>query len=468
MARGTPNQSDDVSSTNFLDLACQCQSYADSLDWANFDPLYFRLAKFVDEDDGAIQFEDQWKKFRDAIIEALVRRLEAASTISDYQEGLERLKDVLNDPQTLWSVIHTKLTPTLKVTLNECRLLARNSFTPIQLFEFGFAAFSECSLCDMKTVNNDEALIDVFYAVAGFVSACDLPANYSTRLPCYLSFLSSMLEHFMNLPDFDPHRLVWLIEMINIHLHIASHPFMELCESLIRRFAEADNESSLMNKLHKLCVISTSPVLGAVASIHDSIDTMFDQVVDEQREFVRKYIFPSFAIADWLGVGGGDAYAAWRLWLTNFIQRMNDRVELPRSLLAGVVEDLLDLFVGYYGGLQPARRPAVEMRAEIFGIISVIVEVIPQVSDEMMRQLHRLLLFAALSGMIPEEIPTCSPGPVTLGMALADPFLGLAISGADFVDYRTAIRRLSVRFEEDDFVTMARSMRQNYGLSEDD
>jgi hypothetical protein len=147
---------------------------------------------------------------------------------------------------------------------------------------------------------------------------------------------------------------------------------------------------------------------------------------------------------------------------------MNDHPELPRLLISGVVEDSLDLFVGYYGGLQPGRRPAAEMRAEIFGIIGVIVEVVAQLTDGMMKQLHRLLLFAALSGMIPEEIANCSAGSVTLGMALVDPFLGLAMSGSDFVDYRTAIRRLAARFEEDDLVMLARKLRENYGVAEDE
>jgi hypothetical protein len=100
--------------------------------------------------------------------------------------------------------------------------LAPNSFPPIQLSEFGFAAFSECSLCDMKTVNHDEALIDVFYAVTGFVAAYDLPATYTTPMLCYFTFLSSLLTHFLQLPDFDAHCLVWLIEMIIVHLHVTS------------------------------------------------------------------------------------------------------------------------------------------------------------------------------------------------------------------------------------------------------
>jgi hypothetical protein len=58
------------------------------------------------------------------------------------------------------------------------------------VFKFGFDAFSECSLCDVTTVNNDESLIDVFSAVGGFFAARDLPVTHSTGRPSCLSFLS--------------------------------------------------------------------------------------------------------------------------------------------------------------------------------------------------------------------------------------------------------------------------------------
>jgi hypothetical protein len=147
---------------------------------------------------------------------------------------------------------------------------------------------------------------------------------------------------------------------------------------------------------------------------------------------------------------------------------MDERSELPPALLAAVVDDSLNMFVGYYGGLRPGHSPAAEMRCEIFGIIGAVAEVVPSLTDAMMRQVHRMLLIAAVSGMRPDAIRACKGGTGNLGMALSDPFLGLAVTAADFVDYRTAIRRLASRFDGEDLVAMARAVQQNYALPEDE
>jgi outer membrane protein W len=119
--------------------------------------------------------------------------------------------------------------------------------------------------------------------------------------------------------------------------------------------------------------------------------------------------------------------------------------ELPRPLLAAVIEDGLDLFIGYYSGVQPGRNQARELRAEIFGIVGL-VETMAQIPDSLLLQLHRLLLIAGIS----------------------DPFLGLGVMGSEFVDYRTAMKRLEARFKDDDFSESADSIRANYDTAEEE
>jgi hypothetical protein len=108
------------------------------------------------------------------------------------------------------------------------------------------------------------------------------------------------------------------------------------------------------------------------------------------------------------------------------------------------------------------------MRYEIFEIIGAVVEVVPSLTHAMMRQVHRMLPIAAVSGMSPEEIRGCKGATGSLGMALSDSFLGLAVSAADFLEHRTAIRRLASTFDGEDLVAMATAVRQNYALPEEE
>jgi hypothetical protein len=168
--------SESITPGNFFVRTKECQRYLADCRWEHFDFLYSRLSAFVDHEDDVIQSEDSWRQFQDSVKRTVIQRLESAESFDDYQIGIRRLAMVVKDPKTLWTVMHTQINAKIKVTLNQSQILAITFFTPIQLFEFGFPAFSASPICETTNINKDEALVDVFYAVACSVSSSDCGA----------------------------------------------------------------------------------------------------------------------------------------------------------------------------------------------------------------------------------------------------------------------------------------------------
>jgi hypothetical protein len=466
MGEGAGISSDPITPSNFRLRAQECHDYLSSLKWDNFDGLYTQLSAFADEDEGFVELEEPWKQFRESLTQFLIRRLESVSNFDNFQVAMARLAIVLNDPQELWTMMHNKINANLKVTLNQSQILAITYFTPMQLFEFGFPAFSESSLCEMTRISNDEAIVDIFYAVAGFVAACELPANYVARISCYTEFIRSLLTQFVALPDFDAHRFIWLVEVIQEHLRVDPRAFLSLCEGVIQGFADNTSEINALSKLHKLCVISTSPFLRSLNSIPRLIDRFYGAVIFERREFIRKFIFAGYAAVDWDATVGrlSDPCQAWCLFLKNCVARMTEQKELPAGLIVTIIDDSLHFFAGYYGGVQTPQARAAAFRSELFTIVKIVYEqYCGLLAEDTTRQINYLLYLAAVSGATDIEIERCTPAePINP----TQKFLGLEIAGSDFLDYQLALGRLAKYFESEfsSFRSMVAFVRANYAI----
>jgi hypothetical protein len=133
-----------------------------------------------------------------------------------------------------------------------------------------------------------------------------------------------------------------------------------------------------------------------------------------------------------------------------------------------VLDDSLEFFTEYYGGVQPARARAPAFRLDLFTVVETLTDVNDtEMPIESLRKLHYLLYLAAVSGASERDIEVCRPEAETLG--LGEKFLGLEIEGADFVDYRRALRTLAKLFETEfgSFRAMAKFVRANYAAGFD-
>lgn len=352
----------------------------------------------------------------------------------------------------------------LKITLHQSQLLAAAFFTPGMLFEFGFDTFLKSNLCDFTNATNEEALIDNFYAIAGFVSACNLDTTYVTNIPQYNDTIRQILLLFTQLHDFDAYRFVWLVEVIHEHLHLANNTLKQICDEIIQDYVNLEEKRSI-NKLHKICVISTSPFLHSLPILRESINSIFQGVIEEQRHFVRKYIFGCFATNDWTGLRVNqisEPLRCWRLYLFNLSYRINDKPELPNLLLADFLDDSLSLFVGYYGGVQPTKEKSVNLRIDIFNILELITQFYPnEMSNNTLRRLWYLLYVAAVSGASEKDLENLQFKDSNKSSL---PSLGLERSNTEFADYRLALEILGKKFEneKDSFDNMVKFIRRNY------
>jgi hypothetical protein len=328
-----------ISSANFAAQTRECESLLADLQWDRFDNLYAQLADFADRENDGMEFDEPWKQFQNSLIAWLKRRLETVANFNDFLCALARLSTVLSSPEALWSVLHSEITPRLKVTLNQSKIIAVAHFTANQLFEFGFPGFCHSSACDTGNINNEESIIDIFYSIVGFVHACEIPPIYTIKLPFYYEFLRELLALFLQIRDFDPHRFVWLIEMIQLHLHVESEAFLRIVEEVIKYFVESSNEPDHLRKLWRLCTLSTAPLLCHTQQLHGWIDDCYQSVVQAQRDFSDRFIFSGLIYCDWELPDNRltDAFEAWRLYITNFARKFTELPELP----AGLVETAL-------------------------------------------------------------------------------------------------------------------------------
>ena len=467
-----PLPAENVNAENAISRVHECEKYLKEMNWTNFDFLYGKISAFADtvlkggENDKLLSV---WAKFRETAIEDGIANLKAMTSFEDFSLVLRRLSTVVNDPERLWNLLKTNFSSqeatTLRVTLHQTQLLAAEFFTPSQLFEYGFKEFTESSLCEMTHIQNEETLVDIFYAVAGFVLGCNLPQTFVTSLESYCEFIKKMLEAFTALNDFDARRFVWLVQVMNLHLHIHEATLKQICVDVITDYINGNSEKSSFNKLYKLCVISTSPFMKKLDVLKKAITDLTMVVLEEQELFLRKYVFCNFVMCDWTSLGekrNSDAFKCWKLYVINMAARLQDRSEYPMEILSELIDESLRLFEGYFAEIQPTWRKSANMRMDIFGIVETAAQYYPsEIPDDSLRRMWYLLYIAAVSGAGESEIAACKPAEQDDSDA---PFLGLDRTDCEFIDYKSALEKLSKKFESefDRFQDMAKFIRQNY------
>ncbi|KAK8857997.1 hypothetical protein M9Y10_013097 [Tritrichomonas musculus] len=484
-----------VTAENFKSQIANCSKLLEDKNWDNFHNLYSKLDDFQKNSKSNADINNKWVDFYQKASKDLIGVLEQSPNFNTFVENLRHLSKVVADAPTLWKILNTNMNTELKVTLHECQLIAVEFFTPEQLFELGFDNFKETQSVDFSNITNEETLVDIFYALVGFERACNLPKTYVAKLPQYNDFIDKVLSNFITIPDFDSKRLVWLIEVIHEHTHIDEKKLHEICNKLVNRIVK-DNvaEKNSLNKLYKICVLSSSPFLHTMKEIPTAIDDLFQKVLKDQRQFLRQYVICNFVSCDWLNKGPislSDVFKCWRLYMINLTCRIQEKPELTSLLLEDAIEESLMMFEHYYGSAQPIQERSICLRMDIFAIIETIVILtnnngkvnqkdkdknannqIPnqnafQVTIDVrltptgLKRCWYLLYIAAVSGASEFDLKNAKPAAKDDSN---DIMLGLDKYGADFLDYRIALEKLSKKFESEfsNFKNMVDFIRKNY------
>ena len=472
--------SSDINPGNSIQRVEECMKYMVVQDWTRFNYLYSKLKDFQEvrikgagkmlrDDD---EFTTAWNDLRANTVSSLLKNLESATTHQEFMNWMQKLSDIVGNHRTLWNLLHTEVQPSLKVTLEQSKEIAAKFFTPEMLFEFGLESFLASGLCDFTNISNEDELIDIFYAAAGYMRACNLSSKYQVKHTKFIELVNRILLFFINLPEFNAHKFVWLVEAIDKNLHIPHETFKKVCETVLKDYAEKDFGDQSLSRLHKMCIISTSPFLQKLSILQSVINTVFKKVIEEQKRFVNKYIFGCYVNSLWDKDDGvvrlSDALIAWELYVRNLSFRIKEKPELPHQLLIDLIDESLSYFIGYYGEVQPTKQKSVNLRMDIFLIARICAEFYPgKVPEESIRKIWFLLYIAAVSGASDQELNNIQH----LKSENNDVFLGLKHTDKEFSDYQMALGRLSTKFENESeaFEPMRKFVRKNYdGVRRDD
>lgn len=177
--------------------------------------------------------------------------------------------------------------------------------------------------------------------------------------------------------------------------------------------------------------------------------------------------------------------------MINLTCRIQEKPELTSLLLEDAIEESLMMFEHYYGSAQPIQERSICLRMDIFAIIETIVILtnnngkvnqkdkdknannqIPnqnafQVTIDVrltptgLKRCWYLLYIAAVSGASEFDLKNAKPAAKDDSN---DIMLGLDKYGADFLDYRIALEKLSKKFESEfsNFKNMVDFIRKNY------
>ena len=453
----------EVNSSNFSDKLQEAHDFIAQNNWEQFDTLWSAINDFLAKNNGT-ETDSKFQATKDEAYEAIKALIEKVDTYELLHKYFKTLSIIINDSQTLWTTLHSKLNGVLKITFHEAQEIAAAFFNPHELFEYGFSSFHKSSLCNMNNITNEEALIDIFYAIAGFIRACQLEDNYETNNSEYEQFISQLLTLFTQLQDFDAHRFVWLVEAINQHLHLPQSVFKDICEKVIHEYLTNNFDPNLKTRLLKLCTITTSPFLQSLTSIREAIDSTFLSVIKDQRFFIRKYIFSGYSSVNWTGSATkslSDPLRAWRLYLVNLVSKIQEDPEFPNLLLIDFLDDSLLVFNQIYGDIQPSKGRASDLRLDIFGIVDIIAHNYPvEMTSQVLKRIWYLLFVAAIVGAADSDFENLK---YQLGRETETPYLGLDRSGADFLNYRLALQTYGKKFESEiqDMDAMFKFLRTN-------
>jgi hypothetical protein len=436
---------------NILEFMRECDEAFTNRDWGLYDGLVDNLVEMLKE---KRHISESVEKELDALKQKVVDwgtvQLTEVTTFSEYQTVLKRIRVIVNDSKRLWEIMHHLEDTRLRVTMAEAHVLGQAFFKSSDLFECGFPGFAKNPLCEMTRISNDEALVDVFYAVTGFILATGVEHDYVAHVPAFSEFVFKLLSTFIQLPDFDAQRFVWLVEMIRQHFHLEDRELMSITEKAIDIYVNSTVKKSSWTQLCKMCTLSTSPFLKDMRKVKHQIDVLTQAVISEQEMFMRKYIFCSFVSCDWglrEDVVVTENFRMWALYVGNVAARLSERPETPYCILSRLLDDSVYLFDGYYGRVQPIRGKAVVLRKDIFGIVNLVVQLYPgEIPDRTLRHMWYLLFVAAVSGAKDSDIQNCKP---VQKEDSRDPFLGLEFSTSDFCDYQLALNKFAKKFENE-------------------
>jgi len=466
--------SSDINPGNALNRIQECHRYLMTQKWESYSFLYQLLFKFQEvrirgagkmlrDDD---EFTNAWNSLRSNSVDFILKNLEDAQDYDIFILWLKRLSEIVTDHRSLWNILHTEVQCSLKVTAEQSHAIAATFFQPSMLFEFGLDSFLASDLCDFSNINTEDGIVDVFYATTGFIRGCNLSPSYEIKQPQFLDLVNRMLMVFTEIPNFNASCFVWLVESIHEHFHLNDSSLTSICKTVLENFtSNPNNKNSPIVKLNKLCIISTSPFLQSLSIIQDAINKAFSNVIVEQHVFVRKYIFGCFVSCLWEGPASNklsDALSAWILYLKNLHKRISNQPELPNLLLIDFLDDSLLHFTGYYGEVQPTMEQSQNLRMDIFAVVEQVVKYYPnKIPHDTLQKIWFLLTIAAVCGASEDELSNI----VQIDCdEKEEPYLGLEHDDKNFTDYKTALGRLSKKFDSEleAFPVMVDFIRKKY------
>lgn len=202
--------SDEINPGNSIAKVHECEQYMTQAMWPEFRVLYQSLQSFQDKrvrgqgnmfrDDD--EFTQAWNQLRANTTGVLLNNIESAKTCEEYIDWMKILSKIVNDDQIFWSIIHSELQPSLKVTVEQSHAITKAFFTPNAVFEFGLESFLSSNLCDFAPNLTEDNLVDLFYAVAGFIRACELPPKYLIQNDSFIQFIRKIVDSFVSIPKF--------------------------------------------------------------------------------------------------------------------------------------------------------------------------------------------------------------------------------------------------------------------------
>ena len=458
----------EVSIENADQRMAECEEYLQNGQWTQFVFLFKIISQFIELLDSDVprsiskRFEEIGKKGK----ELLLKNLEISTEFEDFRSWLQSLSDIVPDRRKLWDIIHQEATPAIKITFKQSQMIAAQFFPPHCLFEFGVKPFLECNLVDFTNIANEEALIDIFYALAGFVRACQLEKSYETQNEDFVECIKKLLTYFVKLPDFDPHRFVWVVEAINSNLRIVTSKLKEVVMDVISSYISKEDTRKPLQKLYKICVFTTSPFMKNFTLLKQGINTVYRLCVEEQRMFIRRYIFASYPLikydTDERVLAPTDPAVCWKLYVTNLSQKLDDKPEIPKMILIDLLDDSLILFEGIFSQIQPTRERAPTLRADIFLVAEVIAQYYPEpIKQDTLKRVWYLLYIAVITGSSEESLNNILP---THQQIPKTPLLGLEHTSTDFNSYPLALGYLSKLFEDEkeNYPDMVKFIRAKY------
>jgi hypothetical protein len=468
----SPMPSSDVNAANAVERVKECHQYITVQQWSQFRFLYPKLAAFQETlkpkhgDEAEDEFSTTWNTLRFTAVDSIMKNLENARKFEDFLDWMQRLSEIVTDPRSLWNILHTEVQASLKITQAQSDELASQFFSPEKVFEFGLDSFLGCSLCDFSHVTEDGDLIDMFYSTVGFLRSCHFPDKFEIKQSGFHDFTAKLLTTFSSRPSFDGNAFVWLVEAIREHFRLSAATFKSICERVLIEFSKRQVAGDPILYFEQVIAISTSPFLQAIPALKDTVNAVFQNVVQAEQAFAHLYIFGGCINSVWTTKRAADSPSeplrAWDLFISRLIGRCRPLKALASKVIALVIDDSMWYFMGYYGEVQPSKERAANLRMDIFAIIDLCVKYYPdKMPSEFLKKVWYLLYIAAVSGASDAEVGDVKHADCA---EKDQPYLGLEHTDREFKDYKVALARLSKKFESefDVFPTMVSFIRTNY------